>query len=158
MTLNRKQIGPGFGSVAIAIGLKRQLAYNFKSSGNFLNKCHRRMCGISHGEHKTNEYARQQVDIIAGCQEHLPSQAIMVRPCLSSWYAAEHHWGLQGTVDGVVVAEEDFAYHGRTTSRNGQANRWRHCFALRMTQINGLSSQQMHLSEYPPTTPGRHGY
>ena len=34
----------------------------------------------------------------------------------------------------VVVAEEDLVNHGRTTSRNGQANRCRNCCASRMTK------------------------
>ena len=35
------------------------------------NKYHRRMLGISYREHKTNEYVRQQVDILAGHQDLL---------------------------------------------------------------------------------------
>ena len=39
----------------------------------------------------------------------------------------------------------------------GQASRCRHCYAKRMTGVNGQTSQQMHLSEYP-TTLGHHWY
>ena len=35
----------------------------------FENKCCRRMLGISYREHKTNEYAWQQVNVLAGHQE-----------------------------------------------------------------------------------------
>ena len=49
----------------------------------------------------------------------------------------------------VVVAEEDLVNHVRTTSRNEQASRYRHCCASRMIEVDGQSSQRMHLSEYP---------
>ena len=50
----------------------------------------------------------------------------------------------------VVVAEDDLVNHARTTPRNGQASRCRHCCASRMmTEVDEQSSQQMHLSEYP---------
>ena len=45
----------------------------------------------------------------------------------------------------VVIAQEDLINHRSTTSRNGQASRCRHCCASRMTEVNGQSSQQMHL-------------
>ena len=53
------------------------------------NKCYRRMLGISYRDHKTNEYVWQQVDILAGTSPAFTvnrhaSQAIRVRPCLSS--------------------------------------------------------------------------
>ena len=48
----------------------------------------------------------------------------------------------------VVVVKEDLVNHGRTTSRNGQASRCHHWCASRMTEVDGQSSQQMHLSEY----------
>ena len=35
------------------------------------NRCYRRMPGISYREHKTNEYVRQQANILAGRQELL---------------------------------------------------------------------------------------
>ena len=37
----------------------------------------------------------------------------------------------------VVISKEDLVNHGRTTLRNGQ-----------MTEVDGQSSQHMHLSEY----------
>ena len=48
----------------------------------------------------------------------------------------------------VVVAEEDHVDYGRTTSRNGQASRRRHCRASQTTEVDGQVSQQMQLSEY----------
>ena len=62
---------------------------------------------------------------------------------------------LQGTVDSIVVAEEDLGNHGRTAARDGQASRCLHCCVSRITEVDGQSSQRMHLSECP-TTPGRH--
>ena len=55
---------------------------------------------------------------------------------------------LRWTVD-VVIAEEDLVNRGRTTSMNGQASRCRHCCLSRMTEVDGLLSQRIHLSEYP---------
>ena len=49
----------------------------------------------------------------------------------------------------VVVAEEDLVNHVRTTPRNEQASRCRHCCASRMLVVDGQSSQRMHLSEHP---------
>ena len=50
----------------------------------------------------------------------------------------------------VVVTEKDLVHHGMTTSRNGQASRCRHCCAslIVMTEVDGQSSQQMHLSQF----------
>ena len=72
------------------------------------------------------------------------SQAIMIRPCLSLRYAAEDHTKEQWM---AVVAEEDFANLGRTTSKIGPASRCRHCCASQMTEVDGQSSQRgVHLS------------
>ena len=48
----------------------------------------------------------------------------------------------------VVVAEKYLINHARTTPRNGQPCRCRHCCASRMTVVDGQSSQRRHLSEY----------
>ena len=59
----------------------------------------------------------------------------------------------RGRVDVIVdVEEEDLVNHRRTASMNGQASR--HCGASRMTEVDGQSSQQLHLLKYP----GCHGY
>ena len=44
---------------------------------------------------------------------------------------------------------KDRVNHGRTTSRNGRASRCRYCCSSRMTEVDGQSSQQMHLLECP---------
>ena len=49
----------------------------------------------------------------------------------------------------VVVAEEDLINHGRATSKNGQASRCRHLCTSQMTEVDGQSSQRMHLLQYP---------
>ena len=49
----------------------------------------------------------------------------------------------------LVVAEEDLVNHEKSTSRNGQASRCRHCCTSPMTEADRQSSQQMHMSEYP---------
>ena len=49
----------------------------------------------------------------------------------------------------VVVKKKDLINHGRTTSGNGQASRCRHCCASQVTEVDGQSSQRMHLSELP---------
>ena len=76
--------------------------------------------------HETDEYVWQQVDNLAVRHElfcnRKASQAIMDRPCLSSWYTAEDH---TGQWNNVVIA----AHRG-----------W---------QVDRQSSQQMHLSSTP---------
>ena len=77
-----------------------------------------------------------------------PSQAIMVRPCLSHdtlpKVTLQEQWM-------VVVTEEDRVNHWRTTSRNGQASvsLCRHCWVSQMTEVGGQPAQRKHLSEYP---------
>ena len=92
----------------------------------------------------------QQVDILAGCQKLLLSSAasyhgsamyVVIIRYLRSYY--KEQWT-------VVVAEEDLVNHGRKTARNGQASRCRHCCSSRMTEVDGQSSLQMHLSESYP--------
>ena len=51
-----------------------------------------------------------------------------------------------GLQSEVIV--ESWVHHGRTTSRNGQASRRRHCCASRVTEVGGQSSHRMHLLEY----------
>ena len=58
--------------------------------------------------------------------------------CRRSYH--EEHWM-------VVVAEEDLVNHG--IHRNKQVSRYRHCCALQLTEVDGQSSQLMHLSAYP---------
>ena len=48
----------------------------------------------------------------------------------------------------VGIAGEGHLNHGRITSKNGRASRCRHCSTSRMTEVDGHSSQWMHLSEY----------
>ena len=55
------------------------------------------------------------------------SQAIMVRPSLSSWYVAKDYNYKEQWM--ICVADKDLVNHGRTTSRNGQISRCRYCFA-----------------------------
>ena len=71
-------------------------------------------------------------------------QLIIVRPCLPSRYAAKVT--MQGTEDGIVVAEEDRVNHGGTTSRNGQASHCRRCCASQITEVDGRSLQRRCLS------------
>ena len=100
------------------------------------------MFGISHTEHKTNEYVwQQQVDILAGRQELLLS--IVHQRKLSLFGHVCHHKTLpniilHGTCIGanVVVAEEDRLNHGGTTSRNGQASHSRRCFPSQTTEVD----------------------
>ena len=75
-------------------------------------------------------------------------------------------WYREPTVDGmIVIAENDCVNHGGTTSSNGEASHCRHCCASQLTKVNGRPLPaatvrravcQISLSEYPPTTLGRH--
>ena len=52
-------------------------------------------------------------------------------------------------MDSRDVADEGLVNRRRTTLGNVQASRCRHCCASHMTEVDGHSSQRMHLSEYP---------
>ena len=52
---------------------------------------------------------------------------------------------VRGTVDGSRRRGRP----RKSTSKNGQASRRRHCCASRMTDVDGQPSQQRQLSEYP---------
>ena len=76
---------------------------------------------------KPNEYIWQQVDILAGRHElllstvasyHGSATSVIVMRCRILYYKKQ--WM-------AVVTEEDFVDHWRSTSRNGQASRCRHC-------------------------------
>ena len=90
-----------------------------------------------------------QVDILAGRHELLPSSVAsyhglamaVVIICCQGLYHKEQ-WM-------VVVAEANLLNHRRRTSRNRQASRCCHCCTSQMTEVDGQSSQQMHLSECP---------
>ena len=119
----------------------------------FENKCYRRMLFISYREHKTIEYAWQQVNILAGRQEFFSLST--VKRCKLSRFGHVCRYDMlpkiipQGTVDcRLVIAEEDLVNHGRTTSRNGQASICHHCCASRITEVDGQSWQRMRLSQY----------
>ena len=70
---------------------------------------------------------------------HGLAMSVVIIRCRTSYYNEE--WM-------VVVAEEYLVNHGRTTSRNGQGSRCRHCCASRLTEVSEQLSQQMHLSKY----------
>ena len=109
---------------------------------------HRRMLDISYREHKM---VCQQVDILARRQElvlssitsyqchGLATSVVMIR-CRRSYYKKQQM---------VVITEKDLVNHGRKTSRKREAIWCRHCCASRMKEVDGQSSQQMHLSEQP---------
>ena len=62
------------------------------------------------------------------------SHVFMLRPCLSSLYAAgDHTKRYSGWM--VDITKEDRVNHGRT-SRNGQASHCRHCCASQMTETD----------------------
>ena len=117
----------------------------------FGNKCHRRMLAISYGKHTTKKYmcdmSTSSPDVRSfNCQPssvasyHGSAVCRMLR-CRRSYYREQLM---------AVVADEDLVNHEKTTSKNGQAGRCRHCCPSRMT--DGQSSQQIHLSLYPNDT------
>ena len=73
------------------------------------------------------------------------TMSVVVMRCWRSYY--KEQWA-------IIVAEEDCVNHGRTTPRNGQASRCRHCRTLQMTEVDVQSSQQVHLLEYPQQRTG----
>ena len=113
----------------------------------FENKCYRRMEGILYREHK---------------QTHTYGNRSMSSPDVRSFFVNRRKLSWFGHVCRhdtlpmiiykekwvIVVIEEDQVNHERTTPRIGQASRCRHCCSSRITEVDGRSSQQMHLSEY----------
>ena len=110
------------------------------------NKCYRIMLDVSNRKHKTIEYVWQQVNILVGRQQFLRSTI------------RRHKLSRFGhTLPKIVL-------HGRTYGSRGRGRpckswkgnlkesmviRCRHCCISWMTEVNGHSSQWMHLSEYP---------
>ena len=84
----------------------------------------------------TGQYPRPDTRIfyfqpsgVAGC--HGLAMSVVMIHCQRSYY--KEQWILG-------VADEDCVNRGRTTSKNGQANRCRHCCASWMTEADGQSS------------------
>ena len=107
----------------------------------FENKCYRRMLVVSYRQHKTNEYVWQQVSILAGCHALLLTT---VRRRKLSWFG---HVCRHDTPP--KMSQTKSVNHGRTPSNNGQASHCRHCCASLMTEADGQSSLEMHLSGHP---------
>ena len=91
----------------------------------FENKRYRRMLSISYRENTTNENVWEQVGILAAQRRLLQSTA--KRRKLSGFSHVYRHDMLPNSYFKeqwmVVVAEEDFISHVRTTAGNGQASR-----------------------------------
>ena len=104
----------------------------------FENKCYRRRLGVSHKEHKTNEYVWQQGLLLS------------IVASYHSWFGHIYYHDTPPEIipQGTVGGSRHRVNHKRTTSENGQASRRRHCCISRMTQVDGQSPQWIYLSEY----------
>ena len=102
---------------------------------------------------RIKQICMQKVNIIAGRQELLLftvcqlSQAIMGRPCLSSWFAAKDRTTRQGTVDGSRRRDRPCNSWKDIKKRTGQS--MSSLLGITDNKGEGQSSQQMHLLEYP---------
>ena len=107
----------------------------------FENRFYRRMLGISSREHK-------RICVATGQYRRRVSGAFTVMHHKLSWFShvCRHDTHLKIILQEqwmIVAAEEDLVNHGRTTSRNGQANRCHHCCTSRMTKVDEQSSQKL---------------
>ena len=118
---------------------------------------------VSYGEHKTNEYARQGANIIAGPQELLVLLTVRHRKLSSFGHSCRHYMLpkiiLQGTVDGRPSRRRGRPRKScKDNIKNGQASRCRHCCASHLTEIGGQSCQQISVGVPQIDLPGCHGY